>query len=119
MLELCALLYSALYLGLYGSSLAFVKYSRFGVVVLLLDLVLFCVAQKRIVTIQTLFLMLFVLFQFGLPIVYVFDPKHYNFYMTLFSENTLINAVKYTFFAIQIYIIIATCVISKQNHAEK
>ena len=118
-LELCALLCSALYLGLYGSSLTFAKYSRFGVVVLLLDLVLFCIAQKRIVTIQTLFLMLFVLFQFGLPIVYAFNPKHYNFYMTLFSEKTLISAVKYTIFAIQTYIIIATCVISNRNHAEK
>lgn len=87
--------------------------------VLLLDLVLFCIAQKRIVTIQTLFLMLFVLFQFGLPIVYAFNPKHYNFYMTLFSEKTLISAVKYTIFAIQTYIIIATCVISNRNHAEK
>ena len=38
-LELCALLCSALYLGLYGSSLTFAKYSGFGVVVLLLDLV--------------------------------------------------------------------------------
>ena len=118
-LELWALLCSALYLGLYSSSLTFAKYSRFGVVVLLLDLVLFCIAQKRIVTIQTLFLMLFVLFQFGLPIVYAFDPKHYNFYMTLFSEKTLISAVKYTIFAIQTYIIIATCVISNRNHAEK
>lgn len=45
-LELCAFLCSALYLGLYGSSLTFAKYSRFGVVVLLLDLVLFCIAQK-------------------------------------------------------------------------
>lgn len=118
-LELCALLCSALYLGLYGSSLTFAKYSGFGVVVLLLDLVLFCIAQKRIVTIQTLFLMLFVLFQFGLPIVYAFNPKHYIFYMTLFSEKTLISAVKYTIFAIQTYIIIATCVISNRNHAEK
>ena len=119
MLELCALLCSALYLGLYGSSLTFAEYSRFGVVVLLLDLVLFCIAQKRIVTIQTLFLMLFVLFQFGLPIVYAFNPKHNNFYMTLFSEKTLISAVKYTIFAIQTYIIIATCVNSNRNHAEK
>mgnify|MGYP004505461943 FL=1 len=119
LLELCVLLYSFIYLNLYSPSLVFVKYSRFGVIVLLLDFVLFCIAQKRIVTIQTLFLMLFVLFQFGLPIVYAFNPKHYNFYMTLFSEETLIGAVKYTIFAIQIYIIIATCVISNQNHAEK
>ena len=80
-LELCALLCSALYLGLYDSSLTFAEYSRFGVVVLLLDFVLFCIAQKRIVTIQTLILMLFVLFQFGLPIVYAFNPKHNNFYI--------------------------------------
>lgn len=119
MLELCVLLCSFGYLNLHGSLLAFVKYSRFGVVVLLLDLVLFCIAQKKIVTVQTLFLMLFVLFQFGLPIVYAFAPKHYNFYMTLFSEKTLTSAVKYTILAIQTYIIIATCNISNRNQAEK
>lgn len=46
-LELCALLCSALYLGLYGSSLTFAKYSRFGVVVLLLDLVLVLHSAKK------------------------------------------------------------------------
>lgn len=119
MLELCVLLYSVLRIDVYSSSLAFVKYSRFGVAVLLLDLVLFCIAQEKIVTVQTLFLMLFVLFQFGLPVVYAFDPKHYNFYMTLFSEKTLTSAVKYTILAIQTYIVVATCVIANRNRAEK
>lgn len=119
MLEICVLLYSFLYLNVHTPLITFVKYSRFGVVVLLLDLVLFCLAQKKIVTVQTLFLMLFVLFQFGLPIVYAFDPKHYNFYMTLFSEKILTNAVKYTILAIQTYIIITTAIIANQNQVEK
>lgn len=119
MLELCVLFYSFLYFDVHGLLLAFVKYSRFGVMVLFLDLVLFCIAQKKIVTVQTLFLMLFVLFQFGLPIVYAFDPKHYNFYVTLFGEKTLTNAVKYTILAIQTYIIIATCIIANRSQAEK
>ena len=55
MLELCVLFYSFLYFDVHGLLLAFVKYSRFGVMVLFLDLVLFCIAQKKIVTVQTLF----------------------------------------------------------------
>ena len=39
--------------------------------------------------------------------------------MTIFNEKILISAVKYTIFAIKTYIIVATCVISIQNHAEK
>lgn len=114
-IELCILLYSFLYFYTHGTLDSFVKYSRFGVVVLLMDLLLFCMAQKRVVTVQTLFLLMFILFQFGLPIVYAFEPRHYNFYMTLFNEKTLICAVIYTILAIQIYIITATCVINRRQ----
>lgn len=115
MLELCLLLYSFLEFEVHDSSPEFVKYSRVGVVVLLLDLVLFCIAQRKIMTVQTLFLMLIILFQFGLPVVYAFNPDYYNFYMTLFEKDILVKAVEYTIFAIQIYIIVATGMIAYQG----
>lgn len=118
MLEILILLGEFLYLDMYSSALTFIQCSRFGVVILLINMVLFCKAQRKIVTIQTLFLMLFILFQFGLPIVYAFSPQYYNFYMTLFNETILKNAVIYTVLATQIYIVTATCVIAVQNQTK-
>ena len=116
-IELCILLYSFFYF-VYGS-FSFVKCSRFCVMVLVLDFILFFIAQNKIVTVQTLYLMLFVLFQFGLPILYSFNPKHYNFYINLFNEKILVSSVKYTIFAIQIYLIITTCIIANQKQTEE
>lgn len=118
MLEILILLGEFLYLDMYSSALTFIQCSRFCVVILLINMVLFCKAQRKIVTIQTLFLILFILFQFGLPIVYAFSPQYYNFYMTLFNETILKNAVIYTVLATQIYIVTATCVIAVQNQTK-
>lgn len=98
---------------------SFVGYSRVGVIVLLIDMLLFCKAQKKIITVQTLFLGMFILFQFGLPIIYAFSPKHYNFYLSVFDEEIITTAVKYTVMAIQLYIIAATFVVAFSRSSEK
>lgn len=98
---------------------SFVGYSRVGVIVLLIDMLLFCKVQKKIITVQTLFLGMFILFQFGLPIIYAFSPKHYNFYLSIFDEKIITTAVKYTVMAIQLYIIVATFVVASGRSSEK
>lgn len=119
MIESIIFLGSLLYFITHASSLTFVESSRVGVAVLILDLCLFCIIQMKIITAQTIFLMLFIVFQFGLPVVYAFDPQHYSFYIELFSQEILTNAVKYTVLAIQVYIITATIVVANRNRVEK
>lgn len=119
LIELGVLVGTFLYLFIDSPAISFVQYSRFGVCILLFYMILFCMAQTKIITIQTLFLTLFILFQFGLPIVYAFDPQHYNFYISLFSEEILKNAAKYTIVATQIYIVVTTIAISNRKSEKK
>ena len=116
--ESALMLFSFLYIFLSGSS-SFVSFARVGTVCFIIDLLLFCYAQKKIMTIQTLFILLFILFQFGLPIVYAINPEHFSFYINLFSDELLLNAIKYSVISIQFYIIVSTIVISKSNQKEK
>ena len=112
------MLFSFLYIFLSNSS-SFVDFARVGTVCLFADLLLFCYVQKKIMTIQTLFILLFVLFQFGLPIVYAINPEHFSFYINLFADDLLLNALKYTVIATQLYIIVSTIVVSKNNQNER
>lgn len=116
--ESSLLLFSFLYIFLSGTG-SFVSFARVGTVCFFIDLLLFCYAQNKIMTIQTLFILLFILFQFGLPIVYAINPEHFSFYINLFSDELLLNAIKYSIVAIQLYIIVSTMVISKHNQKEK
>ena len=116
--ESAIMLFSFLYIFLSNSS-SFVDFARVGTVCLFVDLLLFCYAQKKIMTIQTLFIMLFILFQFGLPIVYAINPEHFSFYINLFADDLLLNALKYTVIATQLYIIVSTIVVSKNNQSDK
>ena len=116
--ESAIMLFSFLYIFLSNSS-SFVDFARVGTVCLFADLLLFCYVQKKIMTIQTLFILLFVLFQFGLPIVYAINPEHFSFYINLFADDLLLNALKYTVIATQLYIIVSTIVVSKNNQNER
>lgn len=106
LLEISIFFYTILIL--FFNCASFVFYCRVGLVTITADIILFFLLQKKIITIQTVFLLLFIFFQFGLPIVYAFDANHYNFYIELFDDNILVNAAKYTVLAIQIYIIISS-----------
>ena len=116
--ELALMLFFFLYIFLIDCS-SFVDFARVSTVCLFVDLLLFCYVQKKIMTIQTLFILLFVLFQFGLPIVYAINPEHFSFYINLFVDDLLLNALKYTVIATQLYIIVSTIVVSKNNQNER
>lgn len=88
-----------------NSGQLFVEYSRFGVLAILIVSVSFLVVQNKVVSVQTVFIALFVLFQFGLPVVYAFMPEYFNYYISLFDKTVLVGAIKYTILAIQIYIL--------------
>ena len=108
LIQLMALIYTCFYLFVFDNTKTFVDYSRYGTFIIVVFMFCFLKAQGRIFTVQTLFLVLFILFQFGLPVVYAFEPYHYNFYLTLFDNNILINGIKYTILAILVYVLTAT-----------
>lgn len=103
LIQLIAMIYSYFYLFVFNNTGTFIDYSRYGTFIIIIFLLCFIKEQERIFTVQTLFFVLFILFQFGLPIVYAFNPDHYNFYLTLFDDDILANSVKYTILAILVY----------------
>ena len=52
--------------------------------------------QKKVFTEINIFYISFTLFQLGLPFIYGIIPNYYNYYMGLFSENILIDALRYS-----------------------
>lgn len=58
--------------------------------------IIFLLTQKNIFTINNISYTFFIMFQFGVPIIYALDPTYYNFYTSLFDERILNNSVIYT-----------------------
>lgn len=70
--------------------------------------------QNNIFTIANISYAVFVMFQFGIPFLYVINPDYYNFYTTLFDEKILNNSVIYTtlcilFWCMGIIVCISNC----------
>lgn len=75
--------------------------------------------QKAIVTPVNMFFGTFCLFQFGLPIIYGVNGNYYNFYIELFSRNTLLEAAKYSVISIVVAsIAISFALIGRQSSYE-
>ncbi len=94
-----------------NSSQLFVVYARFGVLVISIAGISFLAAHDKAISVQTVFLLLFVLFQFGLPVVYACMPEYFNYYISLFDKKILIKAIKYTILSIQTYIFCTSLVV--------
>lgn len=70
--------------------------------------------QNNIFTIANISYAVFMMFQFGIPFLYVINPDYYNFYTTLFDEKILNNSVIYTtlcilFWCMGIIVCISNC----------
>lgn len=102
-----------------SSSRLFVLYARFGILMILIAGISFLAVHDKIVSVQTVFILLFVLFQFGLPVVYACMPEYFNYYISLFDKKILIKAIKYTILSIQTYIFCTSLVIVADSGKKK
>lgn len=59
------------------------------------------ILQKSIITPINILYLTFILFSAGIPIAYCVNDDYYNYYMSLFSNDTIIKAARYTLWSIQ------------------
>lgn len=59
--------------------------------------------SKKIITPVNIIALCFILFQFGIPILYAVDPEYTNWYISQFSSNNLIESSKYTIICLQFF----------------
>lgn len=90
----------------YGNSIeGFQKISAVGVWVLLFQIVVYISYEKTLITPFFIVLICFILFQFGLPILYALIPDFYNFYVEYLDVNTVVAGAKFSIIAIEAFII--------------
>lgn len=112
-IQLVLVLFSIILLFSYKGT--FITHSRIGLIFVLSSFIIYCLIQKKILTVANLYLLLFALFQYGLPIAYVIDNSYHNYYIGLFSDYLLINAVNYTVLSIQVYTLFSSLIVVNHN----
>lgn len=95
---------------LYGISYSdnlksFVMISRLGVTFIIIQLIVFFVYQKKFLTPFNIVLACFVLFQYGLPILYAFVPQYQNFYVEFLGFESAIEGLRISTLAIEVFIL--------------
>lgn len=86
----------------YGNSIeGFQKISIVGVWVLLFQIVVYISYEKTLITPFFIVLTCFILFQFGLPILYAMIPDFYNFYVEYLDVNTVVAGAKFSIIAMK------------------
>lgn len=89
------------FLNTYSES--FVQICKISVGFVFASVILCIIAKRKIFTPSIIILAMFVLFQFGMPILKAFDENFYSWYLTQFSEDELIFCTKYSAFCIEFY----------------
>lgn len=97
----------------------FIFMAGYGTIICVIITIILCIMQKSIFTPLILIFLSFWIFQFGLPIVYVFVENYRNFYINLFDYKTIINGSIYSLFSIQIFAISVSLVLMKANKKSK
>lgn len=87
----------------------------YGTIICVTLNIILCIIQKKIFTALTLVFMSFWIFQFGLPLVYVFVENYNNFYINLFDYKTIINGAIYSILSIQIFALSISCYLMKER----
>lgn len=83
----------------------FKKIGFAGSLIIVLQIVVYIIYEGAIITPFFCVLVCFVLFQFGLPILYALIPDYHNFYVEFLDINNVINGAKYSVIAIETFII--------------
>lgn len=65
-------------------------------VAILLSWIVLLLVQDRLVNINSISYTFFILFQFGVPLLYAIHSNYYNYYTSLFDEKILNNSLIYT-----------------------
>lgn len=87
----------------FASAYNFVALCRFGFVTSIMCGGFLVLQQKKLVSLINIIYMSYVLFQFGIPIVYAVDPGYSNFYVNLFNITTIFTSAKYSIYSIIIF----------------
>ena len=111
--QIISLLLSTIILISYNGT--FINLSRIGIIFIFFSFFSYCLIQKKIFSVSNLYLLLFILFQFGLPIAYAVDESFHSFYVELFSDSLLTDAVKFTVIAIQVYTLFSSLIVNGNN----
>lgn len=100
----------------------FNKISSYGLLIIMysiFSLICLSIIQKNIVSPINILYIVFILFQAGIPIVYCLNKDYYNFYMTLFTNQTIIKAVRFTLWSIQAFSITLILCVDVNNIKQK
>lgn len=85
------------------SSLSFEYLCSITTILLAAQLALIIFYRKKVIDPSMIIFIVFVLFQFGLPILKGIDHKFYNYYLTEFSNDLLIRCIKISYTCILAY----------------
>lgn len=104
--------------GTINSELSFLEISRYGTTIAILLWGLNIWLTRTIFSNISFIYLSFVLFQFGIPILYATSPTYVNWYLSLFSSDVLISGVVFTIFCIQWFSLGIVCsrIISKREN---
>lgn len=81
----------------------FIRLSRIGLLIIILDILFVIITQKEIITSITLVFLSFIVFQYGLPILYATIKGYDNFYINLLSEKAKILGNIYSILSIHVF----------------
>lgn len=95
----------------------FLVICRFGFLTSIVCGCFLVLLQKKLVSLINIIYMSYVLFQFGIPIVYAVDPEYSNFYVNLFDSMTVFKSAKYSVYSIIIFTMFLS--FSQMHAAEK
>lgn len=76
-----------------------------GTILILLNFVIYLFYQKKIFNVGNVMAISFVLFQFGIPILYAIDSNYTNWYISRFSDINLITSLRYTVVCVEFFLL--------------
>lgn len=85
------------------STHTFVNISMYGLIISIILMILNIWVTKSFFSNISFIFLSFVLFQFGIPILYATDHNYENFYISLFSSGTVIQGAIFSIFGIQFF----------------
>ncbi len=103
LIQIFFLLISVISFDLIESSIEFSFVSFIALIYFLCTICSLVCYQKKFFTAINCFYCVYVLFQIGVPLLYAVIPKYSNPYMSLFSEDILVNALEYTLLSLEIF----------------
>ena len=74
-----------------------------GTILILINFIIYLMYQKKVFTAVNIIFLAFILFQFGIPILYAIDPNYSNWYINRFNDVNLLSSLKYTIICIEFF----------------